>query len=230
MRGKPEILKLKVKQDASTVWKGMSKAAFILEKGCRRVVRNGYTTRFWLDVWCGVSPLRDEAKRTIPNHMIHAKVADYWDSNMGWDWTTLKPFLTDKACNNLGTKKLSEDDSITDGICWGYEESSRFTIKFAYSLFTNQNCTLKDNDWTRIWNLKVPNRICTFIWIVKQSRILTNVERHRRKLIENEICGVCGEGREDIDHVLRKCPKATQIWKKVLKGNFVAEVSSQWEE
>lgn len=201
MHNRPKIENLKTKRGASSIWNGIVHDAFILEKGARKTVRNGCNTNFWLDTWSGYSALREETQAPIPEHMLQTKVVDYWDTNRGWNWSTLKPLLNSKACNILASKRLSEDYNKEDAITWGYEESDLFTIKSAYSLAKGNVHITRDSDWQNIWKIKVPNRICTFLWLVKHGKILTNVERYKRRLTSNENCEDCNEEREGIKHL-----------------------------
>lgn len=51
----------------------MVKATSVLDKGARRVVRNGVTTRLWLDNWLEAFPLHE----AMLEQDLQAKVVDY---------------------------------------------------------------------------------------------------------------------------------------------------------
>ncbi|CAN1789134.1 Putative ribonuclease H protein At1g65750, partial [Linum perenne] len=70
--------------------------------------------------------------------------------------------------------------------------------------------------WKQIWNWKGPQRVRQFIWTAVHNRLMTNAERHRRHLTNNMECGLCVDEPESIDHILRKCPLAKQVWVKTL--------------
>ncbi|KAL4291469.1 hypothetical protein GQ457_14G003410 [Hibiscus cannabinus] len=59
-----------------------------------------------------------------------------------------------------------------------------------------------------IWKLEVPQRIQVFVWLSFHERLLTNVERARRRMTSLVTCEICGSGHEDIEHVLRSCTAA----------------------
>ncbi|CAN1758490.1 hypothetical protein LINPERHAP1_LOCUS6821 [Linum perenne] len=54
------------------------------------------------------------------------------------------------------------------------------------------------------------------MWLVSHGKLMTNVERTKRRFTDDEECGHCQSGREYIDHVLRSCSFACQVWSKVL--------------
>ncbi|KAK8578374.1 hypothetical protein V6N13_116220 [Hibiscus sabdariffa] len=59
-----------------------------------------------------------------------------------------------------------------------------------------------DGIWKRVWSLRVPQRIRTFLWITLQQRHLTNAERFRRHLATSAMCPICYLDVEDLDHIL----------------------------
>ncbi|KAK8516544.1 hypothetical protein V6N12_038784 [Hibiscus sabdariffa] len=81
---------------------------------------------------------------------------------------------------------------------------------------------VRSSKWSRIWSLKVPQRVKVFLWITAHQRHLTNVERMRRHITSSDTCGLCLSGPEDIDHILRHCVKASDLWRSVL-GHGVAD-------
>ncbi|KAK8637099.1 hypothetical protein V6N13_064527 [Hibiscus sabdariffa] len=58
--------------------------------------------------------------------------------------------------------------------------------------------------WKRIWKLHVPQRVRVFGWLSFHERLLTNVERVRRHCAAMDLCEICMNGSENIDHVLRR--------------------------
>ncbi|KAL4386567.1 hypothetical protein GQ457_09G022170 [Hibiscus cannabinus] len=56
--------------------------------------------------------------------------------------------------------------------------------------------------WSKVWNLKVSQRIRVFAWLVLHGRLLTNVERVRRHCAASELCEVCHGGPENIEHII----------------------------
>ncbi|KAL4273864.1 hypothetical protein GQ457_13G009600 [Hibiscus cannabinus] len=55
-----------------------------------------------------------------------------------------------------------------------------------------------------------------FAWLVWHERLLTNAERVRRHMTTSAYCEICGSRREDMDHVLRQCVAAREIWCKIV--------------
>ncbi|KAK9013697.1 hypothetical protein V6N11_041696 [Hibiscus sabdariffa] len=45
---------------------------------------------------------------------------------------------------------------------------------------------------------------------------MSNAERVRRHLATSAECPICHDGEEDLDHILRSCPTACELWRRIL--------------
>ncbi|KAL4319850.1 hypothetical protein GQ457_18G018210 [Hibiscus cannabinus] len=51
---------------------------------------------------------------------------------------------------------------------------------------------------------------------MRSEALLTNVERVKRHITSISTCELCGQGDEDVEHILRRCPKARLTWASML--------------
>lgn len=51
------------------------------------------------------------------------------------------------------------------------------------------------------------------MWLLWHGKVLTNVERKRRHMIEDDIFPLCATSLEFLAHALRDCSFASNIWK-----------------
>lgn len=108
---------------------------------------------------------------------------------------------------------------MDDTIGWSKEASGSFSVGSAYIASGEEGLT-EAAKWNSIWKLKVPNRVCTFIWLVKHNRIMTNENRAKRGITKSDSCWFCTNIMESVDHVLRHCPFADSVWRAVLPAFF----------
>lgn len=122
---------------------------------------------------------------------------------------------------------ISDNTMDKDELYWDLEGSGKFSVKIAYCIANGVASSMQDNDWKKIWKLKVPECAKSFFWLVKHERVLCNVERKRRHLESNDSCAVCNGAPESIIHLLRDCPKAAEVWEKLVgrkEARFMASV------
>ncbi|KAL4341856.1 hypothetical protein GQ457_08G018880 [Hibiscus cannabinus] len=71
-----------------------------------------------------------------------------------------------------------------------------------------------------------PRRTRVFLWLALHGKLLTNLERKRRHLVEDDKCPFCSHEVESLDHVLRHCPFAVNVWNKVIPQRDLAVFNS----
>lgn len=91
-----------------------------------------------------------------------------------------------------------------------------FTIKSAIKLIQNNTSTDSNHIWTGIWNLQAPQRLKFFLWLVVHERLMTNAHRVQRNLATDPSCRICSHHEEDINHILRHCNLAKEVWANLL--------------
>ncbi|CAN1256136.1 Putative ribonuclease H protein At1g65750 [Linum perenne] len=127
---------------------------------------------------------------------------------------------------------LGEDTAV-----WGLEGNGEYSVKSGYLLINDliTNDGVEDRVWKYIWNWPGPNKIRHFMWLVSHNRLMTNKERKRRHLADSEVCSVCLNREESIDHILRGCPVAFEVWRGLCTGgqlnSFLSmNFDSWWKE
>lgn len=64
------------------------------------------------------------------------------------------------------------------------------------------------------------------MWLARHERLLCNHERRRRHLTSDGNCPVCHDVDESVEHVLRLCPKAKEIWKQLLGDRIMQRMEN----
>ncbi|KAL4366467.1 hypothetical protein GQ457_05G028510 [Hibiscus cannabinus] len=134
----------------------------------------------------------------------------------------------------MGVGLASAEGSTAKGISRSHclESNGQFSARSAYEYLSSDTESGFDRVWRQVWKLKVPYRVRTFAWIALHERLLTNVERVRRHMNTSEHCEICGSSREDIDHVLRQCTAAKEVWRRlvlnVVRDSFFRLPFREW--
>lgn len=112
----------------------------------------------------------------------------------------------------LSSCALDDNSMQKDEIYWARHSSGNFSVTTAYDSITNLNIKKGDIEWNLIWKLKVPNRICNFLWLLKNGKVMCNVERKKRNFTDDTSCDICMDLEEDLNHIFRFCSRAKPIW------------------
>ncbi|KAK9016713.1 hypothetical protein V6N11_079208 [Hibiscus sabdariffa] len=104
-----------------------------------------------------------------------------------------------------------------DRLGWKSDKKGLFTVNFAYNLLVGSVTTGGSFSWSSVWRLSLPQRICSFFFLLAlRGGLLTNVERCRRHLCVDVICTRCRQSPEDLLHVLRDCACTRPLWLRVV--------------
>ncbi|KAL4376038.1 hypothetical protein GQ457_02G035350 [Hibiscus cannabinus] len=96
------------------------------------------------------------------------------------------------------------------------ELDHRFSTKSAYASLVVEASTVSSFNWKLIWSLKLLQRVKMFLWLVAHQCLLTNAERCQRHLASSDLCSICNQDSEIVDHVLRKCFVTKRVWQYVI--------------
>ncbi|CAN1848778.1 Putative ribonuclease H protein At1g65750 [Linum perenne] len=107
-------------------------------------------------------------------------------------------------------------ESGEDDLIWGPDQNGQFSIKSAYEVLATTRTKENGLLWKTVWNWSGPNHVRFFLWLTAHNRLLTNGERKRRHLADDDLCNHCKSAPEDALHVLRECPFARKLWISIL--------------
>ena len=112
-----------------------------------------------------------------------------------------------------------------DRTIWRWTTDGCYTAKSAYDMMHSGSIRMSGH--TLIWKTWAPLRIKIFIWLAMKRRHWTGNRRARHGLEAHELCYLCDQGQETIDHIIAVCPFTREVWYYVLQalGQQVPPVS-----
>jgi hypothetical protein len=141
------------------------------------------------------------------------------------------PWLPNNIIVKLHAIMPPANDSIDDMIAWRGTSNVDFSIASAYTLLCRFSDKAWETDWFRIWRLRVPEHIRTFIWLIRHDRLLTNYRKSKMHIGE-PWCNHYVDVVKDTLHVLRDCPLAKSVWCNLLNGedrdSFFTAALARW--
>ena len=192
----------------SQFWHQLVKVRPIFRSLVKFVVRNGKSTRFWLDWWVGDSTLV-VAFPVLFSYCDDTEVSIFELSARGWvldfrrslspeeleDWQRLT------ACFPL----LSEEE---DAVVWPLSSSGRFSVKSAYSKLIPGGRPVK---FKHVWSARIPPKIKIFLWQAVRSKLPAADQIKKRNGPGSDRCVLCG-ALENTEHIFFHCSLAKLMW------------------
>ncbi|CAN1150946.1 Putative ribonuclease H protein At1g65750 [Linum perenne] len=223
----PEGLKLRRKSGGSNLWRGIRRVWPEMASSCQHSIQNGKNTLFWTSRWLDNDViLVDYATGELTEPDLQRCVADFADETGSWDWEALRRALPPQLIFQVAGMDPPNPDSGDDTMIWGPDPKGRFSIKSAYDILTSTRDNSLQNTWKFVWNWQGPSRVKHFLWLAAHDRLLTNAERHRRHMTDNDKCRRCSNVSETPLHSLRDCDLAKSVWVALLPPGLVNDFFS----
>jgi hypothetical protein len=106
-----------------------------------------------------------------------------------------------------------------------------FPVAYAYESLCGLNRIGGDHRWSRVWKLRVAERIRCLVCLLQHGRLMMN-SRLNYMRIGHPRCYHCGYVVENMLHVFRDCPLAVGIWLNTFRinqrENFFEENLQNW--
>ena len=143
----------------------------------------------------------------------------------------LNSWLHDNIISKLYVVIPPSSGSEMDRRTWCGSANGYFAISSASTLLCKFNDDSWDPTWLRIWSLKIPERVWSFIWLVHNDRWITSYHKSQTHIGE-PWCHHCVDNVENVLHVLRDFPLAKSVWCNLIKiearENFHVANLQEW--
>lgn len=126
----------------------------------------------------------------------------------------------------LAAAALSSDPIDPDKFIWAHGKEGKFRVRDTYCLSRGLTVQVGWEGWRLLWKVKVQDRIKVFLWIMSNKKLLTNLERWKRRMAANPLCGRCYQEDEGVLHAIRDCAVAKEVWKCLIEPKLAPEFFS----
>jgi hypothetical protein len=215
---------LKAKQGyiPSYVWQCISRASWVLKKGCIWLVGNGNNINIWEDRWIH-QQVGTKIWTPKPNNTSLHLVKDLIKPHSNeWNEDIIKqnffPIEAELICQ-IPTINSEGEDLIS----WQGTKEGNYTVRSGYNAImewhqadSNQakHTSSKDDpiNWNNIWKVVNPPKQIHLMWRILNNALPVKSNLILRGMVCDSLCPRCHNGPETIDHVFLNCDQARQVW------------------
>jgi len=176
---------------------------------------DGQTALFWEDGWIDgqdVSTIAPYLHQRVPQRIRSKQTVS--DGLQGRAWVRcisgglsvqeLTDFLHLWAI--VDSIQLSDQPNKT---IWRWTADGVYSAKSAYNMLHIGSITMPGH--RLIWKTWAPLRVKIFLWLAMKCRHWTADRRARHGLEARELCYLCDQGQETIDHIIAVCPLSREV-------------------
>nr|GEV93238.1 RNA-directed DNA polymerase, eukaryota, reverse transcriptase zinc-binding domain protein [Tanacetum cinerariifolium] len=186
---------------------------------CVRKIGNGFSTRFWEDVWCGEQPLKTIFPRiylleTYRLCLVKNRVS-FLDMNS---------FLKRKPRGGLEMNQFIDLHAKLENIVltdqddsWSWTlNPSGFPVASVRHLIDSKTLDTPPNA-TR-WIRHIPIKVNIFVWRLMLNKLPFRVNLDRRGIdVDSVLCHNCQADVETINYIFFSCYMALELWAKLAR-------------
>lgn len=191
-------------------------------KGLRWQVQNGEKIRFWEDKWIPGLPSFSLTSTKPPGVGIERVKDVITVDGRNWDKVKLMQIVSKEEADailKIPISKFQREDLLV----WHYTSNGEYSVKSGYYV-ANQERTkdegekpstslvINTNLWAIIWKLKVPHKIRHFWWRACSNCLATKENLLKRRCGQSQMCPICNQFDETIEHMLFDCHWARAVW------------------
>ncbi|XP_074289594.1 uncharacterized protein LOC141614747 [Silene latifolia] len=203
----------------SYTWRSIWEARCVLEKGIRRRIGDGLSTRVWRDAWI---PGTQTGKVISPRgecdgNMLVASLLR--PDGLTWDTSKVRTFFLPFEQERILSIRLSINEEC-DSWYWSLEKDGLYSVRSAYRTLAKDLDTEEEQSsyhrektlWNSIWKVDVWPRIKVFFWQLCRDALPTNANIAHRLKSRSELCPICEYRPETSLHSVMGCGGMGRVW------------------
>jgi hypothetical protein len=106
-------------------------------------------------------------------------------------------------------KAIQLNSAEPDRFFWRWTASGQFSSKSAYdAMFASESSILGVKE---LWKSRAPNKCRFFIWLSLLGRTWTSERLFRHGIRSDDVCALCSQEPETIDHLLCQCVFSREV-------------------
>jgi hypothetical protein len=188
----------------SSLWKAIVKPAPHLNNYGIWTVGDGKEVEAWNHMWIEVGLTISEMHINVPVELQGVKVCDLVDAAGNWNWALFQGWMPQEILQKIAAILPPNVEYGPDIQLGSGANQFKFFVAIMYELLCNFDLEIVDDVWMQIWKLNVPERVRSFMWLLRHDRLLTNFNKSKMGL-GHAMCSHCRDIEETSLHVFRDC-------------------------
>lgn len=204
----------------SYAWRSLWSSKALLGEGLMWRVGDGRSIKIWGDRWL---PGPQNYSILTPSRGLHkdATVSNLIDPHTSWwNCSLINDLFSADEAEQICNLAICPGNR-PDRLIWRETKNGIFSVRSAYYLARSMlergrgSCSSEEKTssmWKTIWKVRGSPVVKLFLWKACRDVLATKVNLHKRSLVADPLCPICGLEDESVGHILWECGSAKDVW------------------
>lgn len=159
----------------------------------------------------------------MENNPLNGTFVDFIDQDtITWNVNLVRRLYQPHDAEEILHLPLSRIFNLEDKLIWKYSNLGDYKVKKAYQMLLqnyypvhsqdHRSFGISNNVWRRIWKVKLPLKILTFIRKLLYDSLPVFEWLVNKGITVSSKCRMCNDEEKSINHLFLKCHSARAIW------------------
>ena len=194
----------------SFAWRSIWQSKKLLKEGLLWRLGDGESIQISGDRWVPY-PLTYAIQSPVRVLSRDARVSALIDPHTSWwNFTRIQEVFSEEEVLRICSLAISPGGQLNK-LVWKDTKNGIFTVKSAYYLARSIEARYSGSAssdgqrrsfWKTVWNVRGPPVVKLFLWKACRNALAAKDNFHRRKIIFDPCCPICGLETETVEHIL----------------------------
>ncbi|XP_038984386.1 uncharacterized protein LOC120111407 [Phoenix dactylifera] len=196
----------------SPIWREMCASAGVVLPEIRWTIGDGRSIDVLQDSWVTELPICCMPTMVDSTRLSGCRVSELLTLEGGrWREELIREVFGEQLAESVLSLPVPSGGGA-DRLVWMPTGRSRVRVRDLHALIGREPARQIEGGW--IWRMRIHPRVALFIWKVAWGCLPTRSILVRRGMAVSQCCEECADIEETIEHVLLRCPRAREIWRR----------------
>nr|CAD1844695.1 unnamed protein product [Ananas comosus var. bracteatus] len=192
----------------SWAWRALNYTVQAIKLGLQISISDGLNTNFLEHPWLFTTPFSKKPTFIATNIGEKVQHINQIIENGEWCYNSIEGLVGEDLVDAITNLQLGEGP---DKWVWSLHPQGKARAGSVYSFLNGHTDNCWDG-WKQLWGLAVAPRVKTFLWKYFWKRLPTKDFLQQRGLTQSNLCALCGEAAENIQHLFFQCRYSKEVW------------------